>query len=219
MCAEGGIALTCHDPFENTPLPYAYDALEPYIDEATMQLHHSRHLKTYIDTLNRILKKYPHLQALPLKQLIHIAKQTPGRDYVSIARNAGGVYNHQFFFNSMCPNGKKAPEGALAAAIDRRFGSLDVFREKFTEAALSVFGSGYVWLINGKRGLCIVTTANQEIPAGSVTPLLNLDVWEHAYYLKHYNKRADYIQDWWNVINWAFAEQAYGNGHTSLRSE
>ena len=119
----------------------------------------------------------------------------------------------------MCPDGKKAPEGALAAAIDHRFGSLNAFQEKFTESALSVFGSGYVWLVNGKRGLCLVTTANQETPAGIVKPLLNLDVWEHAYYLKHYNKRADYINDWWNVVNWDLAEQKYGGSCPSLRTE
>ena len=119
----------------------------------------------------------------------------------------------------MCPDGKKAPSGALAVDINRRFGSLNAFREKFTEMALSVFGSGYVWLFNGKQGLCLVTTANQETPAGVVMPLLNLDVWEHAYYLKHYNKRADYINDWWNVVNWDLAEQEYGCGYTSLRTE
>ncbi len=207
-----------HDPFENIPLPYAYDALEPYIDEKTMQLHHDRHLKTYIDNLNSILKKYPQLQTRTLEQLICTVGQMPGKDCVAIARNAGGVYNHRFFFNSMCPGGKKAPGGALAAAIDCMFGSLDAFREKFTEAALSVFGSGYVWLVNGKRGPCIMTTINQETPVGLVKPLLNLDVWEHAYYLKHYNKRADYINDWWNVVNWDLAEQRYGCNYT-LRTE
>ena len=206
-----------HYPFENMPLPYAYDALEPYIDEKTMQLHYDRHLKTYIDNLNSILKKYPRLQTLTLEQLIHTARQIPGKDCVAIIRNAGGVYNHRFFFNGMCPDGKQGPEGPLAVAIDRRFGSLDAFREKFTETALSIFGSGYLWLVNGKWGLCLVTTANQDIPTGDVKPLLNLDVWEHAYYLKHYNKRVDYIHDWWNVVNWDLAEQKYRCGCTSLR--
>lgn len=211
--------MKSHYPFENTPLPYAYDALEPYIDEKTMQLHHDRHLKTYIDNLNSILKKYPQLQTLTLEQLICTAGQMSGKDCVAIARNAGGVYNHRFFFNSMCPDGKKAPGGALAVAIDRGFGSMDVFREKFTEAALSVFGSGYVWLVNSKRGPCLMTSINQETPLRAVKPLLNLDVWEHAYYLKHYNKRIDYINDWWNVVNWDLAEQKYGGGCPSLRTE
>lgn len=206
-----------HYPFENMPLPYAYDALEPYIDEKTMQLHYDRHLKTYIDNLNSILKKYPRLQTLTLEQLIHTARQIPGKDCVAIIRNIGGVYNHRFFFNGMCPDGKQGPEGPLAVAIDRRFGSLDAFQEKFTETALSIFGSGYLWLVNGKWGLCLVTTANQDIPTGDVKPLLNLDVWEHAYYLKHYNKRVDYIHDWWNVVNWDLAEQKYRCGCTSLR--
>ena len=212
----GGVGLEKHYPFENTPLPYAYGALEPYIDEKTMQLHHNRHLKTYIDNLNSILKKYPQFQTLTLERLTCTAGQMQGRDCTAIARNAGGVYNHRFFFNSMYPDGKKAPDGALAAAIDRRFGSLVAFREKFTETALSIFGSGYVWLVNGRRGLCIVTTANQETPAGAVKPLLNLDVWEHAYYLKHYNKRADYISDWWNVVNWELVKKKY-EGTAPLR--
>lgn len=210
--------MKSHYPFENTPLPYAYDALEPYIDEKTMQLHHDRHLKAYIDNLNSILKKYPQLQTLTLEQLICTAGQMSGKDCVAIARNAGGVYNHRFFFNSMCPDGKKAPGGALAVAIDRGFGSLDVFREKFTEAALSVFGSGYVWLVNSKRGPCLMTSINQETPLRAVKPLLNLDVWEHAYYLKHYNKRIDCINDWWNVVNWDLAEQEYECNYT-LRTE
>ena len=210
--------MKSHYPFENTPLPYAYDALEPYIDEKTMQLHHDRHLKTYIDNLNSILKKYPQLQTLTLEQLICTAGQMSGKDCVASARNAGGVYNHRFFFNSMCPDGKKAPGGALAVAIDRGFGSLDVFQEKFTEAALSVFGSGYVWLVNSKRGPCLMTSINQETPLRAVKPLLNLDVWEHAYYLKHYNKRIDYINDWWNVVNWDLAEQEYECNYT-LRTE
>ena len=210
--------MKSHYPFENTPLPYAYDALEPYIDEKTMQLHHDRHLKTYIDNLNSILKKYPQLQTLTLEELICTAGQMSGKDCVAIARNAGGVYNHRFFFNSMCPDGKKAPGGALAVAIDRGFGSLDVFREKFTEAALSVFGSGYVWLVNSKRGPCLMTSINQETPLRAVKPLLNLDVWEHEYYLKHYNKRIDYINDWWNVVNWDLAEQEYECNYT-LRTE
>ena len=179
--------MKSHYPFENTPLPYAYDALEPYIDEKTMQLHHDRHLKTYIDNLNSILKKYPQLQTLTLEQLICTAGQMSGKDCVAIARNAGGVYNHRFFFNSMCPDGKKAPGGALAVAIDRGFGSL-------------------------------MTSINQETPLRAVKPLLNLDVWEHAYYLKHYNKRIDYINDWWNVVNWDLAEQEYECNYT-LRTE
>lgn len=175
--------------------------------------------KLIIDNLNSILKKYPQFQTLTLEQLIHTTRQVPEKDCIAIARNAGGVYNHQFFFNGMCPDGKKAPSGALAVDINRRFGSLNAFREKFTEMALSVFGSGYVWLFNGKQGLCLVTTANQETPAGVVMPLLNLDVWEHAYYLKHYNKRVDYINDWWNVVNWDLVEQKYGCSCVSLRGK
>lgn len=197
-------------PFVNTPLPYDYSALEPYIDTKTMQLHHDRHLATYIDNLNNILKDYPRLQKLSLTQLIYSAGNLPAPLATQIRNNAGGVYNHRFFFDGMKtpPNG--APVGQLAGMLEARFSSFENFKDKFRQAALSVFGSGYAWLTLGRAGLAIITTANQNNPIErGLCPIIALDVWEHAYYLKHYNKRVDYINDWFNLINWEVAERNY----------
>lgn len=198
-------------PFTVQPLPYAYDALEPYISREIMHLHHDRHLKTYVENLNKALEPHPQLQGLSLKQLIVRAPSLPGRLRTNICRNAGGVYNHQFFFDGMAPACGQLPTGLLEAAIDRCFGSFGEFQKQFTEAALSVFGSGYAFLVRcGDRHLKIITTANQETPlTRGMHPVLNLDVWEHAYYLEYYNVRADYIAAWWNVVNWEMAERRY----------
>lgn len=199
-------------PFVNTPLPYAYDALEPYIDEKTMHLHHDKHLQSYIDHLNETLRTQPRLQHMTLEQLICIAPRLPPRLATAVSRNAGGVYNHRFYFAGMAPGVKGArPKGELAAAIETAFVSFEAFEEKLTAAAQSVFGSGYAWLAANRRcGLSIVTTANQETPLTlGLCPILNIDVWEHAYYLKHYNKRDGYLADWWNVVNWEEAERRF----------
>ncbi|MCI5498619.1 MAG: superoxide dismutase [Clostridiales bacterium] len=197
-----------HYPFVNLPLPYAYNALEPFLDEKTMHLHHDRHLQTYIDNLNGILEKEPGLQTLSLEQLIQIADRLPENLGTSLRNNAGGVYNHRFFFNGMAPATEGKPSGELLARLQRRFGSWEDFREDFKKAALSVFGSGYAWLVDGPRGLRIVTTPNQNSPiAWSLRPILTIDVWEHAYYLKHYNLRADYIDDWFALVNWEQAQE------------
>lgn len=198
-------------PFTVQPLPYAYDALEPYISEQIMHLHHDRHLKTYVENLNKALEPYPQLQGLTLKQLIVRAPSLPGRLRTNICRNAGGVYNHQFFFDGMAPACGMLPTGLLDTAICRCFGSFAEFQKQFTEAALSVFGSGYAFLVRcGDGRLKIITTANQETPLiRGMHPVLNLDVWEHAYYLEYYNVRADYIAAWWNVVNWEMAERRY----------
>ena len=200
-----------HYKFENTPLPYPYDALEPYIDTKTMELHHDRHLQTYIDNLNAALQDYPRLQEYSLTELIHIASRLPAKVGVPIARNAGGVFNHRFYFDEMSPNAESQPTGALAGAIARKFGGVGAFEEKFREAALSVFGSGYAWLVSDRHGnLRIVITANQETPLTmDLCPVINIDVWEHAYYLKHYNKRGDYIGDWFHVLDWKKANENY----------
>jgi Fe-Mn family superoxide dismutase len=211
MELKGGSFLNEHYPFENTPLPYAGSALEPYIDEQTMILHHDRHLQTYIDNLNAVLKEHPRLQSLSLEQLITRADRLPKKTGIPLSRNAGGVYNHRFYFDGLTPETDQHPNGALAEAIDRSFGGYDAFREKFAEAAKAVFGSGYAWLVKDPYGsLKISTTANQEtpLPAG-LCPILNIDVWEHAYYLKHFNRRADYIDNWWHVVNWRKAEARY----------
>lgn len=199
-------------PFVNTPLPYAYDALEPYIDEKTMHLHHDKHLQSYIDHLNETLRTQPKLQHMTLEQLISISPRLPTRLATAVSRNAGGVYNHRFYFVGMTPGVKGArPKGELAAAIETAFVSFEAFEEKLTATAQSVFGSGYAWLAANRRcGLSIVTTANQETPLTlGLCPILNIDVWEHAYYLKHYNKRDGYLADWWNVVNWEEAERRF----------
>ncbi|MDR1564348.1 MAG: superoxide dismutase [Oscillospiraceae bacterium] len=189
-------------PFELMPLPYDYSALEPYIDTLTMQLHHDRHLKTYVTNLNNTLANYPQYQGWSLERLVTEWPRLPAAISEEIRHNAGGVYNHQFFFNEMA--GKPlSPSGSLYEGITASFGSMDAFKKKFTDAALGVFGSGYTWLVANRSGrMGIITTANQDTPLiKGLKPLLCLDVWEHAYYLKHYNVRADYINDWLELLS------------------
>jgi len=191
-----------HYPFTLMPLPYAYNALEPYIDTLTMQLHHDRHLKTYVDNLNAALAPYPALHGMKLYQLLLHPEQLPAEIRTAVLHNAGGVYNHDFFFRGMTPGGS-APSQALGRKIDETFGSFDNFKAQFKAKALEVFGSGYAWLARGcDDALVIITTANQDTPiAAGFLPLAGIDVWEHAYYLKHYNVRADYIDDWFRVAD------------------
>ncbi len=207
-------------PFVNVPLPYAYNALEPYIDAQTMHLHYDAHLQTYIDNLNAALKDHPSLQMLSLDQLIQRARSLPPDVGTPIARNAGGVYNHRFYFDGLTPDTGLRPAGVLADALNRSFGSDEAFRRKLTDTAKSVFGSGYAWLVADRCGnLKIITTANQDTPLTlGLCPILNVDVWEHAYYLKHFNRRADYLGDWWNVVNWPVAEERYAvcTGHDAM---
>lgn len=202
-----------HYKFVNIPLPYGYDGLEPYIDKKTMELHHDRHLQTYIDNLNHILKDYPALQMWSLEKLICHVESLPKEIQEPVEHNAGGVYNHEFYFRGMMPsNGSVSqPTGALFCAIDAQFGDFQTFIEEFKQQATSLFGSGYTWLVLNKNGdLEIVNTANQDTPiACHMLPILNIDVWEHAYYLKHYNERAKYVNDWLKVVNWPQAEMNY----------
>lgn len=197
-------------PFVNTPLPYAYDALEPYIDEKTMHLHHDRHLQTYIDNLNAIIKEHPELQTWTLEGLLELSAFLPKEIRQPVINNAGGVYNHHFFFDSMTPAGKQPEENPLLAEIARQFGSLEAFQEQLKKEALAVFGSGYAWLAADGGKLKIIRTANQDTPLPlDLQPLLALDVWEHAYYLKHYNQRAAYIDDWFSVVDWEKASRRF----------
>ncbi len=200
-----------HYKFQNVPLPYKYNGLEPYIDAKTVMLHHDRHLQSYVDNLNKILKDYKALQNLSLEQLIIYSNKLPREIRTEVKNNAGGIYNHIFYFNGMCNAELKAPKGKLADKINEQFGCFDNFKNEFKKYALSVFGSGYAWLVSDMRGnIKIVTTANQDTPiAYNLIPILCIDVWEHAYYLKHYNKRNDYIEDWFNVVNWNRAEKIY----------
>lgn len=202
-----------HYPFTNPPLPYAYDALEPFIDTKTMELHHNRHLQTYVDNLNKTLASYPEYQILSLEQLLLYYPHFPRALQTPIRNNAGGVYNHIFYFSKLTPKEEKPFPSFLENRLSITFGSIENFKKQFSVAALSVFGSGYAWLILDHLGnLKITTTANQNTPFSfSIRPLLNIDVWEHAYYLKHYNVRADYITDWSQIINWEQVEKNYRN--------
>lgn len=196
-------------PYVNGPLPYEYDALEPWIDAKTMKLHHDRHLQTYIDGLNAIMEENPQLQKLSLRQLILQINMLPQWLQRPVRNQAGGVYNHRFFFEGMKPYQKELNlSNQMLANMVRDFGGFEAFQKKFKDAALAVFGSGYVWLVRVRGRMRIITTANQNTPlAHGVQPLLCLDVWEHAYYLKHYNKRGDYVDDWYNVIDWKKVEK------------
>ncbi len=202
-----------HYPFVNPPLPYAYDALEPFLDTKTMELHHDKHLQTYVDNLNNTLKNYPTLQSWSLEQLIYNASKLPIMLQRSIRNNGGGVYNHTFYFNGISNSENRSNAASLSNALVTDFGSYEKFNSEFKLQALAVFGSGYAWLVvDQNKKLRIVTSANQDTPiVNRLYPLLTIDVWEHAYYLKHYNKRADYIDDWFHVVNWAYADELYRN--------
>lgn len=193
------------------PLPYAYNAMEPFIDTKTMELHHDKHLQAYVDNLNHALENYPMLHKLTLEQLLVQENLIPEEIRTAVHNNGGGVYNHRFYFNNLKIEGSKNPVGLLGEYIKKTFGSDQNFKNQMKEAAMSVFGSGYAWLVVGGDGvLRIITTANQDTPLPEgLCPVLNLDVWEHAYYLKHYNVRADYIDDWFQVVNWEKADENY----------
>lgn len=197
-------------PFINTPLPYAFQALEPYIDATTMYLHHEKHLQAYIDNLNKLLAKEPKLQACTLEELT----QMPG----DIGRNSGGVYNHRFYFEGL-QHPKKVPHNQLYEEIESQFQSFEAFQRIFKQTALSVFGSGYAWLVWERGMFRIITTANQDVPClKKMSPILCIDVWEHAYYLKHYNLRGDYIDNWFKVINWETAQMRWQQGEPFITS-
>ena len=192
------------DPnFSLAPLPYAYDALEPHIDALTMEIHYSRHHKAYVDNLNKLCSDY-HVHESNLEVILKDVSRLP----VGIRNNGGGHWNHTFFWNLMKPNGGGQPKGKAAEAINAAFGDFEKFKAAFTDAAKGRFGSGWAWLVRTPEGkLVIGSTPNQDNPLMDVselrgTPLIGLDVWEHAYYLKYQNKRPDYINAWWNVVNW-----------------
>ena len=195
---------------EIQPLPYAPNSLEPYIDALTMKLHYGAHLQSCIDRLNALLEKYPTLKSKPLDSLASIRyAHTSDNDLVTIGRLAGCILNHNDFFGSLAPNPKPRPRGILADAVKNSFGGFDNMKSRFDTAARELYGSGYVRLAADRRGrLYIMSSPNQDYPTSVVT-LLNLDLWEHAYYLKHYNLRDDYIADWWHVASWPAAEARY----------
>ena len=190
-------------PYELAPLPYAHNALEPFIDEQTMQIHHGKHHQTYVNNVNAALEKYPELQGKPIEALISDLNAIPEDIRTAVRNNGGGHANHTLFWQIMGPNAGGAPTGKVAEAINAKFGSFEAFKEAFAKAATTRFGSGWAWLIKTGDGVDIVSTPNQDSPLmEGKTPILGIDVWEHAYYLKYQNKRPDYITAWWNVVNW-----------------
>ena len=197
---------------ELPPLPYAFDALEPHIDARTMEIHHDRHHATCIMNANNALADHPELAAMSAEDLISDLSAVPEGIRTAVRNNAGGHANHSQFWTVLSADGG-APSGALAAAIDSAFGSLDALKGEFAQAATTRFGSGWAWLIKQADGsLAVTSTPNQDSPLmdGSGTPILGLDVWEHAYYLNYQNKRPDYIAAWWNVVNWDEAARRFG---------
>ncbi len=188
--------------FEVPPLPYAYDALEPHIDEATMKLHHDKHHQAYVDKANAALEGTDHASS-DVESILKALDSLPADKQGPVRNNAGGHYNHTLFWESMSPDGGGAPSGDLAAAIDAAFGSFDAFKEQFEAAGVARFGSGWAWLVLDGGSLAITSTPNQDSPISEgKTPLLGHDVWEHAYYLKYQNRRPEYLKAFWNVVDW-----------------
>jgi len=195
---------------ELAPLPYAYDALEPFIDTMTMQIHHDKHHATYVNNLNAALDKNPELQGKSVDDLLRGLSLVPEAIRTAVRNNGGGVANHNFFWTIMAPKSGGEPSGPLADAIKAAFGSFEAFKGDFKKAALGRFGSGWAWLINTGGKLTIESTPNQDSPLSEgKDPILLLDVWEHAYYLKYQNRRADFVDAWWNVVNWSAVGHRY----------
>lgn len=195
--------------FELPKLAYAYDALEPHIDARTMEIHHSKHHNAYITNLNGAVEKTPELAGKSVEDMLSDLNAIPEAVRGVVRNHGGGTFNHNLFWEVMGPNAGGAPSGDLAAAIDSAFGSFDSFKDEFAKAAATQFGSGWAWLVKNNEGLTVVATPNQDNPLSlGMTPILGIDVWEHAYYLNYQNRRPDYISAWWNVVNWdAVAEK------------
>ena len=198
--------------FELPPLPYDYNALEPHIDEQTMRLHHDKHHQAYTNGLNAALEKHPELQEWSIEKLLGHIHAVPEDIRGAVNFHGGGYYNHAIFWENMSPQGGGEPSGTLADAINQAFGGFAQFKEQFSAAAGGVQGSGWAWLVYNPltKGVQIQTMPNQTSPLTlGLTPLLGLDVWEHAYYLKYQNRRPEYIQAWWNVVNWEDVARRY----------
>jgi len=197
--------------YELPPLPYDYNALEPHIDEQTMRIHHDKHHNTYVTNLNAALEGLSSVQNLPVEQLLRQISQVPEEKRTAVRNNGGGHANHTMFWQIMGPGGGGQPTGAVATAITQTFGSFDSFKEQVTKAATTRFGSGWAWLtLDGSGKLAVESTANQDSPyMEGKTPILGVDVWEHAYYLKYQNRRPDYLAAWWNTINWNAVNKRY----------
>jgi superoxide dismutase, Fe-Mn family len=197
--------------FTLPPLPYDYAALEPYIDEQTMRIHHDKHHGTYVTNLNNALKDHPDLQSKSIDDLMRGLNSVPEAIRTAVRNNGGGHANHTMFWEIMAPGGSKQPTGPLAEAINATFGSVDTLKQQINDAGLKRFGSGWAWLIVDAGGkLQVVSTPNQDTPLmEGHPPVLGVDVWEHAYYLKYQNRRAEYLTAWWNVVNWDAVAKRY----------
>jgi Fe-Mn family superoxide dismutase len=198
-------------PFELPPLPYAFDALEPAIDARTVEIHYTKHHATYLKNLNAALEKYPELYNKSVEDLLRDLRTVPEPVRTAVRNNGGGFVNHNFYWASMAPNAGGEPKGDLARLIPDTFGSLSSFKENFEKVGVSRFGSGYAWLSRNHEGKLIIhSTPNQDSPTtDGLLPLLVVDVWEHAYYLKYQNRRPEYLANWWNVVNWDEVERRY----------
>jgi superoxide dismutase, Fe-Mn family len=201
-------------PFKLPELGYSYDALEPYIDAQTMQIHHDKHNGAYVENLNKALAQAPEsVQKLTLEELLLGLDKVPENIRTAVRNNGGGQYNHSFFWKILKKSEGGQPTGDLAKAIDASFGGYPAFQTKFSEAAMKVFGSGWAWLVTDGKKLTITSTPNQDVsiskPNDKEIPIVGIDVWEHAYYLKYQNRRADYVKAFWNVINWDYAANQY----------
>ena len=197
--------------FSVPDLPYPYDALEPHIDEETMRIHHDKHHQAYVDKANAALEGTEWADR-DVEDVLRNLDAFPGDKQGPVRDNAGGHYNHTLFWQMLSPDGGGAPSGELATAIDDKFGSLDSFKEEFKNAGIARFGSGWAWLVKDADGLAVVSTANQDSPiSDGKTPLLGCDVWEHAYYLKYQNKRPEYIDAFWNVVNWDYVAERFAS--------
>ena len=198
-------------PFELSPLPYDYAALEPYIDEQTMHLHHDKHHQTYVTNLNNALQGQDALANLPIEDLVRRINEVPDSIRTAVRNNGGGHVNHTMYWEIMTPVGAKEPTGDLAGAINQAFGSFDAFKTQFNDAGTKRFGSGWAWLVVAQGGaLQVLSTANQDSPLmDGQYPVMGNDVWEHAYYLKYQNRRPEYLAAWWNVVNWDEVAKRY----------
>lgn len=198
-------------PAELPPLPYAYDALEPYIDAETMRLHHDEHHATYVKNLNGALADYPDLQSQTVEAMLRDLNNLPEDIQTKVRNNGGGHVNHSMFWQIMGPDGGGEPGGALAEQIEQTFGSFADFQEQFEAAGTGQFGSGWVWLVSNNEGeLEIMSTPNQDTPLmEGLYPIMGNDVWEHAYYLNYQNRRGEYLDAWWNVVNWTEVERRF----------
>lgn len=198
-------------PHELSPLPYDYTALEPHVDEQTMRIHHGKHHATYVNKLNAALEKHPELQQKSAEELLKDIKGVPEEIRTAVRNNGGGHVNHTMFWQIMGGSGG-APTGDIGAAITATFGSFDGLREQFATAAMGRFGSGWAWLVDAAGKLVVESTANQDSPLmEGKRPILGLDVWEHAYYLRYQNRRPDYVSAWWNTINWAEVNKRFNS--------